>query len=91
MIILKEFDKIKSSLEHQTALQVDNLSVDVEDGDLTIWVTLYDWREDMSYTVSTKEPIDILLQFQNERILKSLVNRLINEWVETSSGMVTVH
>ena len=91
MIILKEFAKIKSSLEHQTALQVDNLSVDVEDGDLTIWVTLYDWREDMSYTVSTKEPINILLQFQNERILKSLVNRLINGWVETSSGMVTVH
>ena len=91
MIILKEFDKIKSSLEHQTALQVINLSVDVEDGDLTIWVTLYDYREDMSYTVSTKEPINILLQFQNERILRSLVNRLINEWVETSSGMVTVH
>ena len=91
MIILKEFAKIKSSLEHQTALQVDNLSVDVEEGDLTIWVTLYDWREDMSYTVSTKEPINILLQFQNERILRSLVNRLINEWVETSSGMVTVH
>ena len=91
MIILKEFAKIKSSLEYQTALRVDNLSVDVEDGDLTIWVTLYDWREDMSYTVSTKEPINILLQFQNERILKSLVNRLINEWVETSSGMVTVH
>lgn len=91
MIILKEFGKIKSSLEHQTALQVGSLSVDVEDGDLTIWVTLYDWREDMSYTVSTKEPINILLQFQNERILKSLINRLINEWVTTSSGMVTVH
>ncbi len=91
MIILKEFDKIKSSLEHQTALQVINLSVGVEDGDLTIWVTLYDWREGMSYTVSTKEPINILLQFQNERILKSLVNRLINEWVTTSSGMATVH
>ena len=91
MIILKEFGKIKSSLEYQTALRVDNLSVDVEDDVLTIWVTLYDWREGMSYTVSTKEPINILLQFQNERILKSLVNRLINEWVETSSGMVTVH
>ena len=91
MIIIEEFGKIKASLEHQTALQVDNLSVDVEEGDLTIWVTLYDWREDMSYTVSTKEPINILLQFQNERILRSLVNRLINEWVETSSGMVTVH
>ncbi|AUR93399.1 hypothetical protein NVP1187O_086 [Vibrio phage 1.187.O._10N.286.49.F1] len=91
MIILKELSKIKSSLEHQTALRVDSLSVDIEDGDLTVWVTLYDWREDMSYTVSTKEPINILLQFQNERILKSLVNRLINAWVTTSSGMVTVH
>ena len=91
MIILKEFGKIKSSLEYQTALRVDNLSVDVEDDVLTIWVTLYDWREGMSYTVSTKEPINILLQFQNERILRSFVNRLINEWVETSSGMVTVH
>ena len=91
MIILKEFSRIKSSLEHQTALLVDSLSVDVEDGDLTVWVTLYDWREDMSYTVSTKEPINILLQFQNECILKSLVNQLINAWVETSSGMVTVH
>ncbi|CAM0064035.1 hypothetical protein VPHK460_0258 [Vibrio phage K460] len=91
MIILKELDKIKSSLEYQTALQVIGLSVDIEEGDLTVWVTLYDSREDISYTVSTKEPINILLQFQNERILKSLVNRLINEWVETSSGLVTVH
>ncbi|CAM0063118.1 hypothetical protein VPHK406_0219 [Vibrio phage K406] len=91
MIILKELDKIKSSLEYPTALQVIGLSVDIEEGDLTVWVTLYDSREDISYTVSTKEPINILLQFQNERILKSLVNRLINEWVETSSGLVTVH
>lgn len=91
MIILKEFNKITKLLEKQTAMQVTSISVDLEDEEFVMWVTIYDKYTDTSYEVSVEEKVNILTQFQNERILKSLTNRLIKEWTTLALDVMVVH
>ena len=91
MIILKEFNKITKLLEDQTTMQVASISVDLEDEEFVMWVTIYDKYTDTSYDVCVEEKVNILTQFQNERILKSLTNRLIKEWTTLALDVMVVH
>lgn len=91
MIILKELSKITDLLEEQTTMEVINLSADLEEGELILWATLYDKYSDTSYNISVKDEVKILTQFQNERILKSLTNRLVNEWNILALDVMVIH
>jgi hypothetical protein len=91
MIILKELHKIKSLMETNTGLQVQNISVDIEEGELSVWVSLYDKDMDIAYTISTKVDENVLTQFSNNRSIREIVEQLIREWAEIAKDVFTVH
>ena len=53
----------------------------------TKMLSIYDIANDFE----PKDEVKILTQFQNERTLKSLTNRMINEWTTLALDVMVVH
>lgn len=91
MIIQKELHILSSRLQHQTGCIVHNISVDLEDQQLSLWVTLYDPNWDTSYVVSVTLEEYMLNQFSDERNIKEVLSLLVMEWADVAKDNVTIH
>jgi peroxiredoxin len=91
MIIVKELNEISKLIENGTRTFVHNISVDIEDEQLTLWCTLYDKYVDNSYVVSVTVEEKTLTQFSNDRNIKEIVQQLILEWTDVAKDCSTLH
>lgn len=91
MIILKELKQISKQIETQTGTIVHNISVDIEDEQLAVWLTLYDTQEDNSFVISCTVEEKVLTQFSNDRNIKEIVQQLVLEWASVAKDCNTIH
>ena len=87
----KELNKISTELQKQTGCAIHNISVEIEDEQITVWVTLYDSHWDNSYIVSVTVEESTLKQFSNDRNVAEILKLLISEWTDVAKDNMTIH
>ncbi|AUR91644.1 hypothetical protein NVP1161O_202 [Vibrio phage 1.161.O._10N.261.48.C5] len=91
MLIQKELNRISTELQKQTGCVTHNISAEIEDEQITVWVTLYDSHWDNSYIVSVTVEESTLKQFSNDRNVVEIVKLLVSEWTDVAKDNMTIH